>query len=303
MSVIWGTNYAIIKSAFQQLDPHAFNAARMAIASGAFLAIIGLLRLRRTPAPAHDIDSVFRTPTRMTRRDWLELAALGFVGHFLYQYLFIGGLALTTVANSSLMLATTPVVIALISAVLGYERVGARHWAGAALSLLGIYIVVGRGVALGGRGLRGDLMMIAAVLCWALYTLGSRRLISRHSPVGVTGLSMSIGTLVYVPMMWSHVRAVSWGDVTPRTWTSIVYSSIFALGVAYTIWYAAVRQIGSARTSVYSNVIPIVAMLTAVLFLGEPLRLVNVIGATAVLVGVALTRTAPQAAPAEPCEP
>ena len=114
-------------------------------------------------------------------------------------------------------------------------------------------------------------MMVAAVVCWAIYTLGSRRLISRHSPVGVTGLSMAIGTLVYVPVMWPHVRAVAWDAVTWRTWVSIVYSSIFALGVAYTIWYAGVRQIGSARTSVYSNVIPIVAMATAVVFLGEPL--------------------------------
>ena len=54
---------------------------------------------------------------------------------------------------------------------------------------------------------------------------------------------------------------------------AILYSAIFALGVAYTIWYAAVRQIGSARTAVYSNVIPLVAMATAVIFLGEPLRL------------------------------
>ncbi len=114
---------------------------------------------------------------------------------------------------------------------------------------------------------------------------------------------MSIGTLVYVPVVWSHVRAVAWSELSWQTWMSIVYSSIFALGVAYTIWYAAVRQIGSARTSVYSNVIPLVAMATAVIFLGEPLRLTNVLGATAVLLGVALTRTAPQTAPAEPCEP
>jgi hypothetical protein len=99
--------------------------------------------------------------------------------------------------------------------------------------------------------------------------------------------------------MWPHVRAVAWEGITWRTWASIVYSSIFALGVAYTIWYAGVRQIGSARTSVYSNVIPIVAMATAVIFLGEPLRFTNLLGATAV-VGVALTRTAPQAVPAEP---
>ena len=304
MSVIWGTNYAIIKSAFQQLDPHAFNAARMVIASGAFLAIIGLLRLKPAPAPADDIDSVFRTPTRMTRRDWLELAVLGFVGHFLYQYFFIGGLALTTVANSSLMLATTPVVIALISAVLGYERVGARHWAGAALSLRGhlhrrrprrgARRTGPHGGSDDGRG-RVVLGSVHARLAPPdLTPLAGRR----HGPLDVDRDPRLRARDVVL-----HVRAVSWGDVTLRTWASIVYSSIFALGVAYTIWYAAVRQIGSARTSVYSNVIPIVAMLTAVLFLGEPLRLVNVIGATAVLVGVALTRTAPQTAPAEPCEP
>jgi drug/metabolite transporter (DMT)-like permease len=308
MAVIWGTNYSIVKFAFQEVDPQAFNAARMLIASSAFLAIIGVLRFRQPPTRADasgpsGLESIFRTPARVTARDALELAGLGLVGHFLYQYFFIGGLALTTVANSSLMLATTPVVIAIISAPLGYEHVGVRHWLGAALSLSGIYIVVGRGVDLGGQGLKGDLMMVAAVLCWAVYTLGSRRLISRHSPVGVTGLSMAIGTLLYVPVMWPHVRAVAWDSITWRTWASIVYSSIFALGVAYTIWYAAVRQIGSARTSVYSNVIPIVAMATAVIFLGEPLRVTNLLGATAVLVGVALTRTAPQVAPAEPCEP
>jgi drug/metabolite transporter (DMT)-like permease len=302
MSVIWGTNYSIVKSAFREVDPQAFNAARMVVASAAFLVVILTLQLR--PVRRTDsIASIFQTPTRTTRRDWLELVGLGLVGHFLYQYFFIGGLALTTVANSSLLLAATPVVIALISAIFGQERITSRHWAGVALSLLGIYVVVGQSVELSEQGLKGDLMMVAAVLCWAIYTLGSRRLISRHSPVGVTGLSMAIGTLVYVPVMWPHVRSVDWMRLSTGTWVSIVYSSIFALGVAYTIWYAAVRQIGSARTSVYSNVIPLVAMATAVIFLGEPLRLRNVVGAAAVLVGVALTRMAPQARPAEPCEP
>ena len=46
MAIIWGTNYSIVKFAFQELDPQAFNAARMAIASAVFLTIIGVLRLR-----------------------------------------------------------------------------------------------------------------------------------------------------------------------------------------------------------------------------------------------------------------
>ena len=299
MSVIWGTNYSIIKAAFRELNPQAFNAARMGIACVAFLSIIVALQLRPRP----NVNSIFQTPTRMTRRDWIELGALGIVGHFFYQFFFIGGLALTTVANSSLLLAATPVVIALLSAALGQERVGLRHWAGAVLSMAGIYVVVGHGVTLSGDGLKGDLMMVAAVICWAAYTLGARRLVARHSPVGVTGLSMAFGSLIYIPVMWPHVRTVDWVHLSLQTWISIVYSAIFALGVAYVIWYAGVRQIGSARTSVYSNVIPIVAMVTAVLFLGETLTVPEMLGAAAVLIGVALTRSAPQARPPEPCEP
>jgi drug/metabolite transporter (DMT)-like permease len=83
---------------------------------------------------------------------------------------------------------------------------------------------------------------------------------------------------------------VDWAAVDTMTWATMIYSGVFALGVAYTIWYAAVRDIGSARTSMYSNVVPLVAMATAVLFLGEPLGVRKIAGAAAVVVGVALTR-------------
>ena len=70
----------------------------------------------------------------------------------------------------------------------------------------------------------------------------------------------------------------------------MAYSALFALCVSYMIWYVAVRQIGSARTSVYSNLVPIVAMITAVMFIGESLTATKIAGAAAVLLGVALTR-------------
>jgi drug/metabolite transporter (DMT)-like permease len=295
MTLIWGTNYSIVKAAFDEIDPQAFNAVRMTIASAVFLAIIvGIRRLPATSdAPADGADalaSILHTPAPITRADWLGLLGLGIVGHLLYQYFFIGGLARTSVANSSLMLAATPVVIALVSAVLGQDRVGKLHWLGAALSMAGIYVVVGHGAAFESDGLVGDLMMFGAVCCWAIYTIGARHLMMRHSPVGVTGLSMAIGTFFYVPLAWWHIRLVDWANVSVAAWLAVFYSALFALCVAYTIWYAAVRQIGSARTSVYSNVVPLVAMVTAVVFLGEPLSPSKIAGAGAVLVGVALTR-------------
>ena len=103
-----------------------------------------------------------------------------------------------------------------------------------------------------------------------------------------------------LPLVWPDIRAVEWSRVSAWTLGLSIYSALFALCVAYTIWYVAVRQIGSARTSAYSNLIPVVAMTSAVLFLGEPLESRKVIGAVAVLAGVALTRAGTQVtAPAE----
>lgn len=295
MTVIWGTNYALVKTAFRELDPQAFNALRLVLASAVmvFASVIVRRWAARPDAPPDGLGvvaSIFHTPAPVTRGDWIRLVWLGLVGHCLYQFLFIGGLAQTSVANGALLVSASPVVITIFSTITGKERIGVLHWAGTLLSLAGIYIVVGPGAQVSGASLRGDLMLMGAVVCWALYTIGARPLMLRHSPVGVTALSMLFGTLIYVPLAAPKLSRVPWEAVSTLTWLKLVYSSLFAICVAYTIWYAAVRAIGSARTSVYSNLLPIVAMITAYFWLHEPIGPAKIAGAAAVLAGVALTR-------------
>lgn len=283
MTIIWGTNYAIVKSAFRQLDPQAFNALRMLLASAVLAATSGVAQRSR-------LQDVFHTPARVTPADWRRLAWIGLVGHGLYQYLFVGGLARTSVANGALIISATPIVITFLSSLSRHQRPGRWHWVGTLISLAGIYVVVGRGAHVSAASLRGDLMLMGAVLCWAVYTMGARPLMERHSPVGVTALSMLIGTAVYAPLCAPAVARVPWGTISGITWVKLVYSAIFALCVSYTIWYAAVRAIGSARTAVYSNLLPIVAMATAFVWLHEPIGRVKLTGAALVLAGVAVAR-------------
>ena len=156
MTVIWGTNYALVKTAFRELDPQAFNALRLILASTVMVSASAVFRRRwRARRVASDDDpgvvaSIFHTPAPVTRGDLIRLVWLGLVGHCVYQYLFVGGLAKTSVANGALLVSATPVVITLLSTITGKERIGALHWAGTLLSLLGIYIVVGRGAHVSG---------------------------------------------------------------------------------------------------------------------------------------------------------
>ncbi len=285
MTLIWGTNYSIIKFAFHDIDPQPFNALRMTEAS---LLMVGTMvlarRVRWNPGEA------FYTDAPLTGRDLVKIALLGLVGHCVYQYAFIGGMGRTSVANAALLLSASPVLITIVSALIGHDRVSPVHWFGVVLSMVGIYIVVGHGARLSGESWTGDAMMALAVCCWATYTVGSRALMQRHSPVGITALSMVFGTAVYVPLTIPALRQVHWAAIGRSTWVALVYSAAFAICVAYVIWYAAVRELGSARTAVYSNLLPIVAMVTAALWLREPLGWPKIAGALCVLAGVALTR-------------
>jgi O-acetylserine/cysteine efflux transporter len=289
MVVIWGANYSVIKRCFVEIPPLAFNALRLILASAVFLAAIQWAR-RRARASAGDVSSIVYTPNPVTRRDRWVLVGLGLVGHCAYQLCFVGGVALTSVSNGALIIGATPVVVATASAALGRERLGWLHWLGAAISMLGIYVVVGHGASFGGTSLRGDVLVMMSVGCWAAYTLGASHLIARHSPLYVTGTTMAIGTVPYALIAIPQLIGLDWAAIHWWVWLALVFSALLALCVAYLIWYTAVQRIGPARTSAYSNVVPIVAMTVAAVWLGEPISAMKALGAVAILGGVFFTR-------------
>jgi drug/metabolite transporter (DMT)-like permease len=289
MVLIWGANYSVIKHAFHEIPPQPFNALRLTIASSVFLVAIRLAQ-RRARTKSGRMTAVFFTPTPVSSQDMWMLVWLGLVGHFFYQYCFVGGVDQTSVSNAALIIGVTPVAVAVISALLGRERIGPLHWLGAAISLTGLYFVVAHGSGFGGGTLRGDLLVMTSVGCWVFYTLGASRLIARHSPLFVTGITMAIGGIPYVAATLPQIVRMDWSHVGAWTWISLVVSALLALNVAYLIWYTGVQKIGAARTSVYSNLVPVVAMTIAALWLGEPLGQTKILGALAVLSGVFLTR-------------
>lgn len=276
-AIIWGSNYSVIKFVLQEVPPRAFNGLRLLIASAVFLLVIF-----RTQRREH--------LRRLTPRDWAVIVLLGVIGQFLYQILFIAGLERTSVMNASIIIATTPAAVSLASAAVGHERLPLVHWLGTALSFCGVALIVRGGAAAGVSSPLGDLMMLACVLCWTVYTVAGRPLLARFPPLVVTGLSMTIGTLIFLPFARADLARTPWADVRLVAWTCVVFSSLLALNFAYTAWYLGVRQLGSSRTSIYSNVVPVAALLVAMVWLGERLAGMRLAGAGLVAAGVLLTR-------------
>ena len=308
MILIWASNYTIVKITLREIPPLGFNSLRLTLASLLFLASLAGERGRYGPGNRSESPDVpgrerwFASAHAISGRDWTAIVAFGVLGHFIYQLCFLGGLSKTTVSNSSLILGCSPVAVTFLSAAVGHERVSARHWIGAFLSLTGIYLLAGRGAALSHSTMTGDVLCLAAVACWSVYTVASRPLLTRHSPMVVTGYSMAIGTLLYVPFGMPDLRRLDWGAVSATSWLGLAFSAVFALYVAYLIWYTSVQRVGNVRTSVFSNLLPPLSMAIAAAWLGERFTPAEVGGAAAILCGVALTRAGTTAAAATPPE-
>ena len=166
---------------------------------------------------------IIATPARsrllkLTRKDWIELAFLGSIGTFLYQFCFVSAVKRTSVGNGSLIIGISPIVIAMMSAVVGHERIRPMRWLGIAVAMCGLYLVVGRGVDLTGQTWRGDALMMAGVLCWATYSVASQGILKRESPLIVIALTFSIGATLYVLTMTPILIATDWRAISGFSW-------------------------------------------------------------------------------------
>ena len=284
-TLVWGANYTIVKSALRQIPELSFNALRLGIASALFVGVLALY-----PAPGGGPRRWFPTARLFTRREWLVLAGLAISGHFLYQLCFLGSVARTSVANSSLIVGCSPVAISLLAAAVGQERVSRLHWVGTAVSLSGVYLLVGTGAAISRASAIGDVLMIVGVCCWAVYAVASAPLLRRHAPIALTGYTMAIGSVLYLPVALPELMRLPFGTVSPASWAALLFSAVFALFAAYIVWHTAIQRIGNVRTAMYSNLIPVSALATAMVFLGDRLTARQLLGAAGVLTGVALTR-------------
>jgi drug/metabolite transporter (DMT)-like permease len=162
---------------------------------------------------------------------------------------------------------------------------------------MGIYVLVGRAATLSSATLAGDMLVFCGMLCWSIYSVGAQPLLQQHSPLVVTGYSMAIGATCYFLIAIPTLLSTQWAMISLTSWLLMALSSLLALTLSYMIWYTAVQRIGSSRTAIYSNLTPIVAVVVAAVWLGEPIGGPQIIGAIAIVGGVFITRLAPAPAP------
>ena len=276
MAVIWGVNYISVKFATEQMPPLAFNGMRVTIAA-TVLVVVSLVMRGSWP----------------DRRTTIALLVLGALGNGLYQVFFIEGIARTQAGAAALVLAASPAFIAIIGQMRGVERVTRLRVAGIVASLVGMAFVVFGTERVTPRApitLKGNLLVLAACLCWSFYTVLLKPYTERVDGVRLSTLTMVGGAAPLLLLTGSTIVRTPWHAFSPLTWSALLYSSIVALVIGYFFWYRGVKILGPTRTAMYSNLQPAVALIAAWPMLGEVPTPLQIMGAVAIMAGVLLTR-------------
>ena len=279
MAVIWGVNFIVVKLGAALVGPLAFNSVRLAIAAALLLAFTKLTV--RVPWPS--------------RRETVALLGIGALGNGVYQVLFIEGLSRTQPGTASLMLASSPALIALVGRVFGVERVSRRGLLGIGASVAGVGLVMlgstGAGGASTAGALAGNALCLAGAVCWAFFVVLLKPYTERLNSWQVLSTTMIGGAIPLLALGAPQIAAVHWTALPATAYAALAYSCLLAMVVAYAIYYRGVRVIGPTRTSMFSNVQPFVALLAAWAFhYGMPTP-VQLAGAVGIMAGVLLTRS------------
>jgi len=250
---LWGGTFVAGKAALTQVGPTWLIVWRLGLASAVLLPLVPWRRL------AADWRAGALGPADAGR----VLAGALLAGYVMFVLQF-EGLARTTAASASLLVAVGPPLLAVGAAVVDGERAGRAAWAAVALSAVGVVLLVGAPGP--GRTLLGDALCVASMAGAAAWTLVARRVAFRVGAVPATALQFALGGLLLVPF-------ALWREGPPPALSGVPLAAVVFMGVACTagtfvLWTWGVMRVEAARAGVIGNVEPVVGSALGVVLLG-----------------------------------
>ena len=267
--------YVVTDVVLEVVPPAALLVARCALA---LMLLLPALALRGDPG--------------IPRRDWPEIAVAGCVGFGVSLLAQFGGTALSTAAAGALITSATPAFIILFAWPLLRDAPSPAKLAGLALATIGVLI----GSLAGGQEatrqsrdpLLGNLLLVAAAVSWALYTVLARRATRRYSTLAVTTGVILAGLLAVAPLAVLELGAQPIGAITPGVAAGILYVGFGSTAIAMVLWNRSFELLDAATASLFFFAQPVVGILLSALFLREPLGLPFFSGAALIGLGVLL---------------
>jgi len=272
---LWASAFPATKYLLDYYSPMSIMTLRFLIAS---LTIIAVIAIKKTKLP--------------DKKDIPLFVLSGFLGIFLYSWLFITGVNTVPSGVSSFLVASAPVFATLFSIAILKERVKLLSWAGIAISFCGLIVVTASQMS-GFVMNVGVLLLVGASISISLYTITQRQLTKKYTPFEAAAYSVLFGTvftLIFLPDLIREMPNVPLAiNIIP------VYLGIFPAAIAYLSWsYALSKAKNTAHVTMFLYLVPFIATVLALLWLGEGIALSAFVGGVVIILGMLISSSTKQ---------
>jgi drug/metabolite transporter (DMT)-like permease len=263
----WGVAVTATKYALEGFDPMSMLLVKLMAATAVLWTVAATRGLSSTSAKG-------------------RLAVLGFFEPALSYGLLTVGLVYTTATNASLLEATESVFVVILAAIFLHERLRHRSAIGLMVALVGVLALNG-GFDVGLNV--GDLLIVGGALAAAIYVTMAARIAPTIDSVSMTTYQFTAATVLVLPVvvwLWSAGLEATPTDVAARYWFAALLAGGVGYGVSFLLYNYAIRYVPAGLAGVILNLVPVIGVLTAVLFLNEVLTVWHIVGGVLIVGGI-----------------
>lgn len=233
---------------------------------------------------------VYKRDLRIPKPDIIPILGIAFFGITLNITFFFLGLKNTPSINAPIIASSGPIFLILFSILLLHERPKRKTIIGTLISLLGVFIIIGRPLLEEGFSwttIIGNLFLVIATLGAVAHTIFSKEMLKRISPIVISFWSFSLGSLSFLPMFVYQSFQTNWlrSLHTPGI-VGLVFGIVLSSFLAYLLYEWGVERIDASETGVFTYIDPVVATVIAIPLLGETITPLFILGSFFVFSGI-----------------
>ncbi|QHZ48332.1 DMT family transporter [Bacillus sp. NSP9.1] len=228
----------------------------------------------------------------LTKKDVFVLLIQSFTGVFLFSICLLYGVGMTTGMESGIITSTTPMAVGILAFFLLKEKIEKRMALGIVLAVMGVMTINLFGA--GGDGgnphaLLGNLLVAAAVVGEALFTLLAKMLSPHISALAISTFVSLFGFLFFLP--FAAYEALSFDFSAPGIvdWSYVLYYALIVTVLAFYLWYSGVTKVPAGISGIFTSVLPVSAVALSGIILKEQFTFIHMLGVAFVIGGIFVT--------------
>ena len=222
--------------------------------------------------------------------DMLKVVIAGLLIALIRKGLLVFGLSNTSPIDGSIIFTISPIVVLIISVIVGIERFSMRKTLGMVLGLGGAIgvILTSDDKSSDGAGMMGNIMVLGCAFITAIYMVWFKRLLQKYDPIVLLRWMFIVAAIVLTPIGLDSVTKVDFSAFTPHAWVAVLYLITIPTFLPNILLTSALKRVAPSTASIYAYIQPTVAVIISIALGLDKLHATTVIFAVLIFVGVGL---------------